>query len=108
MSDAIAKRIAQVVSKFDNYSWYSWEIFPPLYLVQDINTKTTLQLSEYVLWDLMEISIDKLEDSELYKILKAIENQETAKQFVQKLSEDQKPIPVEFAKVLNDNFWELM
>jgi hypothetical protein len=41
-------------------------------------------------------------------MMEAIENEDTAKQFAKKLLEDQQPMPAEFAKILHDNFWDLM
>jgi hypothetical protein len=108
MNDAIAKRIGQVVAMFDNYTWCSLERFPPLYVVQRTDDKTTLQLSEFVLWDLMKTHVDKLKDSQLYRIMEAIENEDTAKQFAKKLLEDQQPMPAESAEILRDNFWDLI
>lgn len=108
MNDAIGKRISQVVGMFDNYTWCSLKRFPPLYVVQRTDDKTTLQLSEFVLWDLTETHVDKLQDSQLYRMMEAIENEDTAKQFAKKLLEDQQPMPAEFAKILHDNFWDLM
>ena len=113
MNKAIGQRIEAVVKLFKGkFTWQYLEPVndrPPLYFVKKKDSETKSLINEVVLWNLMEgTDADELQASQLYKLLEDIENQGTAKQFAQKLLENQKPMPAEFAKILTDNFWELV